>query len=70
MERKTWDVAETAAYLGVCKETLYTMCREGQIPHMRFRRRIFFHEERIIEWMNNQPTMLMGDSLEKVEQLP
>lgn len=70
MERRTLNAEEMAAYLGVCKDTLYTMCREGQIPHMRFRGRIFFHEEKVEEWMLNQPTMKIEGEWEKVEQLP
>lgn len=45
---------EVAAYIGVHPDTIYTMVKQKQIPHVRIRRRIFFHKETIDKWMREQ----------------
>ena len=47
-------VYEVAEYLGVCKDTIYTMVRTDDIPHFRLRRRIFFSKEAIDQWIEEQ----------------
>ncbi|OMD92802.1 hypothetical protein BSK67_18630 [Paenibacillus odorifer] len=47
------SVAELSNYLGVCTDSIYTMVRENQIPHVRIRRRILFHREGIDTWIHN-----------------
>jgi len=47
-------VLEAAEYLGVCKDTIYTMVRSSEIPHFRIRRRIFFSQETIEAWISEQ----------------
>ncbi|UOQ95650.1 helix-turn-helix domain-containing protein [Halobacillus shinanisalinarum] len=54
MNRRTMTVDETAEYLGVCKDTIYTMVRTDEIPHFRLRRRIFFSQETIDVWIKEQ----------------
>lgn len=54
MNRKTMTVLEAADYLGVCKDTIYTMVRTGEIPHFRLRRRIFFTKEKLDSWISEQ----------------
>ncbi|MEC1155674.1 helix-turn-helix domain-containing protein [Cytobacillus horneckiae] len=54
MKRKTLTVHEVADYIGVSIDTIYTMVREKQIPHVRVRRRIFFSIETIDSWMKDQ----------------
>lgn len=54
MKRKTLTVQETADYLGVHTDTIYTMVREKQIPHFRVRRRIFFTVNAIEDWIREQ----------------
>ncbi|MGI8314908.1 helix-turn-helix domain-containing protein [Halobacillus mangrovi] len=54
MNRRTMNVIETAEYLGVCKDTIYTMVRSDEIPHFRLRRRIFFSEKAISKWIEEQ----------------
>lgn len=54
MERKTLTPQEIAAYIGVSTDTIYTMCKQKQIPYVRIRRRIFFHKETIDKWMRDQ----------------
>jgi excisionase family DNA binding protein len=46
------SVSELADYLGVSTDCIYTMVRENQIPYVRIRRRILFHRESILEWLN------------------
>lgn len=48
------NVIEVADYLGVCKDTIYTMVRTDEIPHFRLRRRIFFSQETIDSWIKEQ----------------
>jgi excisionase family DNA binding protein len=45
------SVSEVAGLLGVSSDSIYAMVREGQIPHIRIRRRILFHQETIHEWL-------------------
>ncbi|RWZ59862.1 DNA-binding protein [Halobacillus fulvus] len=54
MNRRTMTVLEAAEYLGVCKDTIYTMVRTKEIPHFRLRRRIFFSQETIDAWIHDQ----------------
>ncbi|MBX0358949.1 helix-turn-helix domain-containing protein [Halobacillus sp. Nhm2S1] len=62
MNRRTMTVVEAAEYLGVCKDTIYTMVRTNEIPHFRLRRRIFFSQETIDAWINEQEQNLMQES--------
>ncbi|BCJ86499.1 helix-turn-helix domain-containing protein [Effusibacillus dendaii] len=52
--KSTMTVNEAAEYLGVHVDTIYTMVREKQIPHVRLRRRIVFRRETLNEWMSQQ----------------
>lgn len=54
MQRKTLTVQEVADYIGVHQDTIYTMVRQKQIPHVRIRRRILFSRETIDSWMRDQ----------------
>ncbi|WP_327194794.1 helix-turn-helix domain-containing protein [Paenibacillus alvei] len=48
------SVSEVAEYLNVSTDSIYTMVREKQIPHVRIRRRIIFSIEVIEEWLREQ----------------
>ncbi len=48
--KTTMTVQETADFLGVHHDTVYTMVRERQIPFFRVRKRIFFKREVLEEW--------------------
>lgn len=52
--RTTMTAIEVAEYIGVCIDTVYSMVREKQIPHIKVRRRIFFRKDTIDAWMANQ----------------
>lgn len=54
MNKHTMTVIEAAEYLGVSKDTIYTMVRTDEIPHFRLRRRIFFSKEAIDKWIEEQ----------------
>jgi excisionase family DNA binding protein len=54
MQRKTLTAHEIAEYIGVHVDTIYTMVRQKQIPHVRVRRRILFSRETIDSWMRDQ----------------
>jgi excisionase family DNA binding protein len=51
MERATLTVAEVSQLIGVSQDSIYTMVREKQIPHVRVRTRILFRKETIHGWM-------------------
>lgn len=54
MERKTITAQEAADYIGVHIDTVYTMVRQKEIPHVRVRRRILFNRDTIDAWMREQ----------------
>jgi len=47
-------VVQTADYLGVHTDTIYTMVRQKEIPHFRLRRRIMFSKGAIDGWIREQ----------------
>jgi len=51
MERQTLSVREVAEYIGVHRDTVYALVREGEIPHVRLRQRILFRRESIDAWL-------------------
>ncbi|REE90611.1 excisionase family DNA binding protein [Paenibacillus taihuensis] len=53
-ERTVFSVMELSGYLGVSTDSIYTMVREKQIPHMRIRRRILFHRDAIDSWIQER----------------
>ncbi|EDW22391.1 helix-turn-helix domain-containing protein [Bacillus pumilus] len=48
--KSTMNVQETADFLGVHHDTVYTMVKERQIPFFRVRKRILFKREVLEEW--------------------
>ncbi|MBP1950250.1 helix-turn-helix domain-containing protein [Virgibacillus litoralis] len=52
MERFT--VQQASQYLGIHRDTIYTMVRQKEIPHFRLRRRIMFSKEAIDSWIREQ----------------
>ncbi|WP_173915939.1 helix-turn-helix domain-containing protein [Halobacillus sp. Marseille-Q1614] len=54
MQRVTMTTQETADYLGVCIETIYKMVQLNEIPHFRVRRRIFFSQDAVNNWIKDQ----------------
>lgn len=54
MQRKTITAQEAADYIGVHIDTIYTMVRQKEIPHIRVRRRILFKTDTLDAWMNQQ----------------
>lgn len=44
---------EAAAYIGCGYDKLMQMVRQGQIPHYRIGRRVFFTRERLTLWIDN-----------------
>lgn len=63
MIRKTLTVKETADYLGVHEDTIYTMVKQKQIPHFRVRRRIFFSIETINAWIRDQEQQIINQAI-------
>lgn len=50
-DKAFFSVMELSDYLGVSTDSIYTMVRENQIPHVRVRRRILFHKHAIDSWI-------------------
>jgi excisionase family DNA binding protein len=48
MEKKLVTANEAAAQLGIAKSTLYTLCRQRKIPHIRIGDRLLFDLDEII----------------------
>jgi len=55
--KKTYTVNEIAQYLNVSTDSIYTMVREKQIPHVRIRRRIIFLDEVVEQWLKEQSSI-------------
>lgn len=53
--KTTFDVKEAAEYIGVSRDTVYTMVRMNQIPHIRVRSRILFRRDVLDEYMGGKP---------------
>lgn len=51
MERITLTVKETAEYIGVSKDLIYTLVRKNEIPNVRVANRILFRKAAIDKWM-------------------
>lgn len=58
IKRSTLTVREAATYLGVSTDTIYKLCREKKITHLRIGSRILFKKEKLDEWMDN--LMIIG----------
>ncbi|MEC1583673.1 helix-turn-helix domain-containing protein [Bacillus subtilis] len=54
MKRTALTPEEAADFLGVHKETIYIMVRNGQIPHFKVRKKIFFRVDSLNEWIKQQ----------------
>ncbi|CAI6221228.1 MULTISPECIES: helix-turn-helix domain-containing protein [Bacillus] len=54
MKRTALTPQEAADFLGVHKETIYIMVRNGQIPHFKVRKKIFFRVDSLNEWIKQQ----------------
>lgn len=52
--RETMTAREAADYLGVCKDTMYTMAKRGEIYHFRPRGRVMFRRSSLDRWMDEQ----------------
>ncbi|OZB96932.1 DNA-binding protein [Paenibacillus sp. XY044] len=49
--KSVFSVSDLSNYLGISRDSVYSMVREKQIPHFRVRRRILFHRETIEIWI-------------------
>ncbi|UED79617.1 helix-turn-helix domain-containing protein [Lysinibacillus sp. CD3-6] len=51
MNKATLSVKETSTLLGVSIGTIYSMVRAREIPHIKIRGRVLFHQLTIEEWL-------------------
>lgn len=54
INKTVFSVKELADYLGVSTDSIYTMVRENQLPHVRIRKRILFHKDIINAWLRGE----------------
>ncbi|MDR1954312.1 MAG: helix-turn-helix domain-containing protein [Clostridiales Family XIII bacterium] len=57
INNKTFTVAEAAEYIGVCRETVYRMVRNGDLKAIRVGingRKILFRKTSLDRWMDAQ----------------
>ncbi|WP_226655836.1 helix-turn-helix domain-containing protein [Pseudalkalibacillus hwajinpoensis] len=54
MNRKTLTVQEAAAYIGVSKDLIYQLVREGSIPYFKVGTRILLKQDSIDMWINEK----------------
>lgn len=52
--RRTYTVDEAAAVLGISRSTAYACIKSGEIPSLRFRRRVVVPKRFIDELLSNQ----------------
>lgn len=55
MEAETLTVQEVAKYLRVSRQTIYTMIRNGKLPHFRIGNKVRFKKADIDAMTNTQP---------------
>lgn len=64
VEKITMTPLEVSKLLGVSRATIYTMCRENQIPHFKVRGKILFNRDVIMSWTTgeyeNKKTVVNG----------
>ncbi len=49
--KRILTTAETAAFLGVSKERVYSLAKTGGLPHFRSNRKLFFERNKLTEWI-------------------
>jgi excisionase family DNA binding protein len=54
IQRQTMTAQETALYLGVSKDLIYSMVKVGELPAVKVGRRILFRKEALDRWMQVQ----------------
>lgn len=47
------DAEKVAEIIGMRVDYVYALCRQGQIPHLRFGRTLRFRPETIEEWLRD-----------------
>lgn len=45
-------IAEAAKLVKLSKSTLYTLCSKGVIPYIKKRKRLYFSEKELLDWLN------------------
>ncbi|HEU5139101.1 MAG TPA: helix-turn-helix domain-containing protein [Bacillales bacterium] len=62
MEKITMEAAEVAEYLGLSKDAVYRLRREGKLPFIRLgERRILFKKDSIDRWLAEQEETSLED---------
>ncbi len=62
MEKVTMEAAEVAEYLGLSKDAVYRLRREGKLPYIRLgERRILFRKDSIDRFLAEQEQASIED---------
>lgn len=48
---KLLDSKQAAEFLGISKSHLFVLKRRGEIPFLKYQRKIFFRDTQLVEWM-------------------
>lgn len=46
-------IAEAAELVNLSKSTLYSLCSKGEIPYIKKRKRLYFSEKELLDWLNS-----------------
>ncbi|PIC75031.1 helix-turn-helix domain-containing protein [Sporosarcina sp. P17b] len=57
MQNKIMTVKQTAEFLGTSITTIYTACRENELPHFRVRGKILFNRDILESWTRGEYQM-------------
>lgn len=60
MTNQVLTVKEVAEILRASTTTIYTMVREGELPHFRVRGNIMFHRQTLEDWMSGNTKELIS----------
>lgn len=64
MGKQTMSVKEASEYIGVSKDLIYKLAREGKIPCARLGRRLLFRAQVIDQWLAMKEQELVGEYLD------
>lgn len=54
MDDRLLDAHDVARLIGMRKDYVWSLCRDGEIPHVRFGRHLRFRRQAIEEWLRER----------------
>ena len=52
-EKEILNVKESADFLNLAVQTIYTFTSQGKIPHFKKGKRLYFHRSELLEWLTS-----------------